>query len=241
MRCPSSGNGNGNRKLACIIFVATLAACNAAADDETRGETQAAPGSATGDPAVVHHPEPPPRPAEKIDSIPMEGTYEKFTMKLVEGAGEPRFSTYVPPDMIYEPVASDEGQGHYFFTNFAGKRNDNAFMLVFVFPEGATEADARRLAQAFATSRKPVQRSAEAGKKFNESIVEHDFQYQSNGGWLLGEVSVGKYNDRFFYLALQYPEDYSEGFYPRINYIRREWVWLQDGKGLGLTSRPLRE
>ena len=181
------------------------------------------------------------RPAEKPDSMPIEGSHEKFTARLVEGMGEPRFSTYLAPQMIYEPVASDEGQGHYFFTNFAGKRNDNAFMLVFVFPEGATEADARKMVEAFVVSRKPVQRSAEAGKRYDESIVERDFQFQINGLWHQGEVSLAKYNDRFFYLALQYPEDYSEGFFPRVNYIRKEWVWLQDGKGLGLTLRPPRE
>ena len=223
-----------------IIFAAGLIACNAG-DDQTRGETQAAPGSATGDPSVIHHPEPPKQPAEKVDSLPMEGMYEKFTMKLVEGSGEPRFTTYAPPDMIYEPVASDEGQGHFFFTNFVGKRNDNAFMLVFVFPEGATEEDARRLAESFVNSRKPVQRGAEARRRFSESIFERDFQFQQDGGWYQGEITLAKYNDRYFYVALQYPEDYSEGIYPRINYIRKEWVWLQDGKGLGLTSPPLRE
>ena len=222
-----------------VILVAALVACNA--EDQSRGETQAAPGSATGDPSVVHHPEPPPRPAEKTDSTLMEGKYEKFSAKLEEGNGEPRFSTYVPRDMIYEPAASGEGEGHYFYMTSAGKKDDKAFMLVFIFPERTTEPDARKMLEAFASSRKPVARTAEAGTRYRESIVERDFQYQTNGLWYQGSVALGKYNDRFFYLALQHPEDYSEVFYPRVEYIRKEWVWLQDGKGLGLTLQPLRE
>src|SRR5688572_9782561 len=73
-----------------FILIALAAACNA--PDKQEAGTQAAPGSADADRAVVHHPEPPSRPSEKLDSIPMEGTFNRFKMKLVQPQAEPRFS-----------------------------------------------------------------------------------------------------------------------------------------------------
>jgi hypothetical protein len=201
------------------ILVMMLAACNTeAAREEADGqvrsetETQAAPGSATGDPSVVHHPEPPARPEQKPDSIQVEGTFERFTATLVKPPTDLPFSTYVAKDMIFESSSSDEGQGLFFYTNFAGKRNDNAFLLVFLMPQGATQADAQRLANAFATSRRQ-----------NKQIVR---------------ARLGNVQNRFFYVAETYPQEYGDGFGPRADYIRKQWVWLNDGKPLDATLQP---
>ena len=193
-------------------------ACNSAADE--RPATQDAPGSATGDPAVVHHAEPPARPAEKIDSIQIEGTYERFNAKLVAATASPRFSTYVPESMLYEPASSGEGDGHYFYTNFGGNRNDNAFLLVFVFPEGTTEAQAQQMVQAFKTSR-------------NVTTTEGErFTFQRDGTRFHGGISLRDENGRYYYVAEQYPAEYGDGFGPRAEFIKKQWVWLDTGAGL---------
>jgi hypothetical protein len=210
------------------------AACNA--QDKQSVGTQAAPGSANADPALVHHPEPPPQPSEKQDSIPLEGTYNRFTAKLVQPQAEPRFSTYVPADMLHEPTASGEGDGHFFFTNFAGQRNPNAYLLVFIYPAGTTEARARASVESFVASRKALERTREAGPRYREALLERDFSFEQNGVHFFGSIALGKHAGRYFHLAHQYPEGFSEGFEPRAEYIRRQWVWLDDGQGLGLTS-----
>lgn len=196
-----------------LILLAALAACNV--EKQEPANTQAAPGSATGDPAIVHHPEPPARPASKPDSILMEGTYLRFTARLVQPISSVEFSTYLPHDMIFENSASAEGEGFFFYTNFAGKRNDNAFLLVFILPRGSQRSDADRIAETFESSRAALGMNV--------------------------DVKVGQHGDRFYYVAQQYPAEYAEGFLPRSLYIRDRWVWLDDGQGLLSTSQPRRE
>lgn len=201
-----------------LILAAALLGCNSAADE--RAMTQDAPGSATGDPGVVHHPEPPARPGEKIDSIQVEGTYERFTAKLVESSVPPRFSTYLPADMVFEPVSSGEGDGYYFHTNFGGARNENAFLLVFVFPERTSQANAQQMLQAFKASR-------------NATSTEGDrFTFQRNGTRLHGGISLHDENGRYYYVAEQYPAEYGDGFGPRAEFIKKQWVWLDTGSSL---------
>jgi predicted small secreted protein len=202
-----------------LIFAVTLGACNTA-EESAEGQsvsetgTQAAPGSATGDPSVVHHPEPPARPEQKQDSIQIEGNWEKLTATLVNPTTDLRFSTYVPKDMAFEQAASGEGEGFYFYANFAGKRNDNSFMLVFVLPNGATQNDAQRFADAFTASRRQAAPST--------------------------RVQLGQYQNRWFYVAYTYPPEYGDGMGPRTHFIRKEWVWQNDGKSLESTllSQP---
>jgi hypothetical protein len=202
-----------------IILALALAACNAQEEvppGQSTGEpTQAAPGSAAGDPAVVHHPEPPARPETLRDSIQLEGTYHAITARLVKPEGSISFSTYVPEDMHYEMNSSDEGEGHFFYANFAGRKNENAFMLVFLLPPGATRTDAQALGNAFVTSR---------GGKQRVASVRH-----------------GSYNNRVFYVATAYPAEFGDGMGPRTHYIRSRWVWLNDGKSLESTLEPRRE
>jgi hypothetical protein len=199
-----------------FIFVATLAACNSQSEmAEEQGqsvsatETQAAPGSVAGDPSVAHHPEPPARPAEKQDSMQMEGSWQRFSATLVQPTTDLPFSTYVPKDMIFEPASSGEGEGFFFYTNFSGRRNDNAFLLVFLLPRGSTRDHAQKLADAFAASRA------------NDSQI--------------ARTQIGEYQGRFFYVAQTYPREYSEGFGPRAGFIRKQWIWLADGKSLDAT------
>ncbi len=201
-----------------IILALTVSACNApepAPGQSQAGETQAAPGSAAADPSVVHHPEPPQRPETKRDSIQLEGTFEPITAKLVAPQGSIPFSTYVPDDMLFEQANSDEGEGYFFYANFGGKKNEKAFMLVFLLPSGSTEADAQAIGNAFVTSRR--------------------------GAHNVANIRIGDYNGRSFYLAHTYPAEFGDGMGPRTHYIRSNWVWLNDGKSLESTLQPRRE
>jgi hypothetical protein len=199
------------------IVAFTLIACNSrpaqdAGQAQSDIDTQVSPGGAAGDPAVVHHPESPARPREKPDSMQMEGTYERFTATLIEPNTSLPFSTYSPKDMIFEQASSGAGEGFQFYTSFAGKRNNDAFVMLFLLPPGATRAQAQTFADAFVASRT---------------------QEKSQ----IARAQLGAHQDRFFYWAETYPREYSEGIGPRSAYIRRQWVW-SDGKSLESTLQP---
>jgi hypothetical protein len=222
-----------------LILLTLAAACNA--PEQEPAQTQAAPGSADADPAIVHHPEPPQRPSEKTDSIRLEGTYQRFTARLAQSDAPPRFSTYVPEDMLYEPSSSGEGDGHFFYTNFAGRKNEQAYMLIFVYPEGTDQAAAQRSVNSLIARLDTIRGRTMTDTSFQNSLFERAYFFPRNGITYFGRIALARHNDRFFHLVIQYPQEYADGFGPRADYIRRQWVWLDDGQGLGLTSPPPRE
>jgi hypothetical protein len=219
-----------------VILPTVAAACNA--PDQEAAQTQAAPGSADADPAIVHQPELPQRPIEKTDSIRLEGTYQRFTARLVQSDAPPGFSTYIPEDMLYEPGSSGGGHGHYFYTNFAGRKNELAYMLIFVYPEGTAEAAARRSVDSLIARLDTIRGRTLTNTSFQNSIFERAYFFPRDGITHFGRIALARHNDRFIHLVIQYPQEYADGFGPRAAYIRSQWVWLDDGQGLGLTSPP---
>ena len=139
-------------------------------------------------------------PNQKPDSIQIEGAWQPMTLRLVMPASSIPFLTYMPADMIAESNSTAEGEGHYFYANFGGQRNDEAFLLMFVFPAGTTEEEAVRLARNFKNSR------ARAGFVVNTELKRH--------------------GERFYYIAEHYPAEYGDGFGPRSRRIQDEWQWL---------------
>ena len=139
-------------------------------------------------------------PNEKPDSIQLEGGWQPITLKLVKPASSVPFVTYTPSDMIAESTGSGEGEAHYFYANFAGRRNNDAFLLIFILPPGTAEEDAVRLARAFKSSRQ-------------------------RPGFTV-TTTLRRHGDRFYYLAEHYPGEYAEGFGPRSRKIQDEWQWL---------------
>ena len=118
----------------------------------------------------------------------------------------------MPEGLEFEQVSSDEGEGFFFFAAFDGRRNPEAFVLVFVLPEGASEAQAREKADAF--------------------IASH------RGPRLLSGARLGSHGGRHFYVAYRYPGDFGDGMGSRTAYIREQWVWLDGNVPLDATLYP---
>lgn len=204
--------------LRCVpIFALLVAACNgggqtASQNGDVATESQAAPGSPADDPSAIDPPQPPARPQEKQDSFRLEGTWEQTRARLVQPTASLPFSTYVPEGLEFEQVSSGEGEGFYFYAAFGGQRNPEAYMLVFVLPEGATEAQAREKADAFVAGNRSPQ--------------------------LLSGARLGSHNGRHFYVAHRYPGDFGDGMGSRTAYIKSQWVWLDDGTTLDASLQP---
>ena len=147
----------------------------------------------------------------------IEGSMEPTTLKLIRPEGaEPPFTTYMPKDFVFEPVSSGEGTGYYFFTNFAGKRNSEAYLLLFVFPENTTQADAVARVKAFVTSRSSTVKPADY-EAF--SFTRNNVRYASG-------IELRQHGNRFYYIARQYPAEMADGFGPRAHKITENWNWL---------------
>ena len=205
--------------LKCVSMLALMAvaACNgdkgtASPDNSAAMASQAAPGIPADDPPVTDQAQPPARPQEKQDFFRIEGTWEKTRARLVQPSASLPFSTYMPEGMEFDHAASDEGEGFFFFAALDGRRNPDAFMIVFVLPEGTSEAEARKKADAFVASHR--------------------------GLGLLSGARLGSHRGRYFYVAYRYPGDFGDGMGARMAYVCEHWVWLDGNTPLNSTLQP---
>jgi hypothetical protein len=211
-----------------VILACAVAACNGA-ERERNVEHQQGPADTptvqnsphTGTPAVSVPDSVVPSntlPLEKKDSVSIEGSMEPTTLKLIRPDGaEPPFTTYMPKDFVFEPLSSGEGTGYYFFTNFGGRRNPEAYLLLFVFPENTTRTDAVARVKAFVASRSSTAKPAEF-EAF--SFTKNNIRYASG-------IELRQHGNRFYYIARQYPAEMADGFGPRAHKITENWNWLQ--------------
>lgn len=121
-------------------------------------------------------------------------------LKLIQPKSSVPFLTYMPPDMIEETRTTSQGEGHYFIANFAGQRNDNAYLVVFVYPAGVKQEEAVRIAKEFQSVREKT-------------------------GYVVN-VDLRLHNNRYYYIGRYYPAEYGDGFGPRAKTILDEWQWL---------------
>lgn len=196
-----------------LILLTAVSACNR---EQTAGDRhQGQPVSA---PNAEHQPQDQLMylPEQKMDSIQIEGSSQPLTLKVVQPPASLPFVTYVPSDMLFEHVAADEGEGFTFYTNFGGRKNENAYLLMFIYPEGTKQVDAVRLVKAWVASRADVAASQ----------IEQ-FRYEKDGTRFVAGIDLRMHGNRYYYIAKQYPEEYSEGFNPRAQRILDEWKWLR--------------
>lgn len=175
-----------------LILLIGAAACNAQ-QDRARVNADTAAGTAPGLTVTL--------PDHKADSVRVEGVWQPTMLILFKPAASIPFVTYVPSDMIAERSSDPSVEAYYFYTNFAGQRNDQAYLAVSFLPAGTTEAEAISRARAFKSER------AASGFFVDAELMRH--------------------GDRYYIIGTHYPVEYGDGFGPRAARIREEWQWLE--------------
>ncbi|MEI2471745.1 hypothetical protein V8V75_19620 [Peribacillus frigoritolerans] len=169
-------------------------------------------------------------PSTKTDTIILEGMEEpfQFTLHHSQALG---FSTYIVDDMVVEEASSGEGDAMIVFANFAGKRNEDAKVQIFSKSEGAnaTIEEKKEFAREVVISNgfEIKQRSDNSPNRFDWSEVEFDISQKGSNYSILGTVSVFQHGGRVYYAIVQYPEDYEEGFIPRVVKMFDDIVWYE--------------
>ncbi len=159
------------------------------------------------------------RPATKTATISIEGEKTPITLRLYNQYSD-LFSTYFPEkDFIAEGNSSGEGTGVRFIANFGGSKNDNAYIHV------AFLNDLKNLNQlrSFINGKngliasngwRAVSRSQKVAYPWaKEKIVF------SKGKDIVGDLYLGQQNGKVFYVILQFPVEYGDGFPPRADLI----------------------
>ena len=238
-----------------IILLGSLAGCTG------QGDQAAADADSAGDrePPRAVFADPEPRPATRTDTIGLEGMPTPMQLRLFQTEEDfpLPFSTYVPPDMAAEvEETAGAGASARFVAEFGGRRNDRAFVHLYVFPAGTDRNTAIASVRAYGESRgipvsqglEPIQ-EPDVTDRMRWAIEPYTFRYQSGGQWFMGTIGVGQHNDRYYQLVRHHPAEYADGFAPRADLIYELWRWA-DGTGLqpdqrepppivgGVDSRP---
>jgi hypothetical protein len=169
------------------------------------------------------------RPVTKTDHIGIEGMEEEFQFELVD-ASNMGFTTYIPEDMIAELNSTAEGDSFTAYTNFEGKKNENAFIRIFKpSPSSATTVEElitftkeQLTSQGFdVPGRMSDEHKYFSFSELEMSTVKKEGQDMS----LMSNISIFKRGDQVFRIQLLYPEEYSEGFMPRAFKLVDDIVW----------------
>lgn len=172
-------------------------------------------------------------PPTKPGTIRVEGTEERVELRLFESPpGFPlRFYTYLPPDLIAEPVAAGEGDAVRFSANFGGVKREDASVILFVYPQQITAEDARAMTGNLAQRHG----GAEVEERvYNWSLDEYAFSSHDE----VGRLSLGERAGRSFYILVSYPPEFGDGFGPRSHVVLDEWRWTDTGQPLSGSEDP---
>jgi hypothetical protein len=181
-------------------------------DDPKQNEGQDPEQSESDDPAKE-------RPSTKTDTITLEGMEETFQFTLHDSQAL-GFLTYIVNDLVAEETSSGEGDAMMVYANFAGQKNENAKVHIFSKSEGTTTtvAEQTEFAKQVVTSNGfEIKERSDMPNRFEWSEVEFDINKKGNNNdSILGTVSVFQHGDRVYHAIVQYPEEYEEGFIPRV-------------------------
>lgn len=197
-----------------LLFVVVLAACSEETGRSTSGRIDTASYDPNGGPLFT-------------DSISIEGDREEILVREFETPlGFPLgFRTRVPADIIIELVSSGDGDVVRFQAAFGGTVTEAAELSFVVLPARRAESDARTR----------VSRIAESlGGESSEPPTWASWAtaWYRISGESVGFLALGERNGQWFYALLNYPPEFGDGMGPRIDYILRNWRWVDGSAGL---------
>ena len=157
------------------------------------------------------------------ESIMIEGMKEPITLNYFDG--DRNFITYVPEDMIAETVSSGEGDTYWFYANFGGTKNEDAYLNLTFYPH-SDEPDLTGDAGMFTMQGLTMEPVDESEKRYDWSSEE----YRSVDG---GAYSIlGNHEGESFSFLMHYPPEFEEGFVPRANKIIEHLYWTDTNEYL---------
>lgn len=211
-----------------FLLLFLLAACADQPAPDAGRDAAPAPVDTTAPPAEA-------RPSTKTDTLYLEGMPEPITLRLFDEPAVP-FTTYIPQgDFIPRIVSSAEGDGVRLEANFGGVHNPDAYVHFFFPAEGAgldsLAALRRFVAETMARDNGWAPRDG-APPGCEWAAESSRFVRTSAGTTYLGHVCFAEHGGAPFFVAVQYPQEYAEGFVPRANLLLEALRWRDTGAAL---------
>lgn len=158
------------------------------------------------------------KPATKTATISVEGEKSNITLRLYEQSSL-QFSTYYPANyFVSETSSSGEGTGVRFIVNAGGIKNDKAYVH-FAFMNGMKNigqvknfVNGKRGLIA-SNGWRVVSRTQKVPYRWSKEKIS--FQQRKGNEIIQGNVYLGEYKGKAFYVISHYPGEYGDGFGPR--------------------------
>lgn len=214
---------------ALLAGVLALPGCGPAEDDRATDTERPSPGAADtsaerGEPDVPPPPGPRP-PAERQDTVLIEGRREPVRLRLVESPPEfpIPFSTYAPQGFTMRTLGSGEETVVRFVAAFGGTPDERAYLEVVPYPADAPEA----AAVAGALEVAGTEASPDSAWAAVADWVVREWRFLRLGARepYVGSVLLGRTGDRWLHVLMRYPPEYGDGFGPRARLILETWRW----------------
>jgi hypothetical protein len=174
-------------------------------------------GSLTGSPASAPSVTPKPAPPEsRVIRLNIEGQPIETELKLFDQAILP-FTTYVPAKEFQSDIGSSgEGQGVRFYYSPTGKKDETAYIHVFLPNTPSSVEDIRQII----LGDQGLMASNQWELVDRTDVVSYPWAkekltYQQNNSGAIGTIYIGEDKGKAFYLLTHYPAEYVDGFEPR--------------------------
>jgi hypothetical protein len=186
-------------------------------------ESSTAPPSPlpSGPDSAENHGSEPFQPESRVIPLSIEGQPVEVELKLFNLAALP-FTTYVPTKDFQSNVSgSGEGQGVRFYYSPTGKKDESAYVQMFMPSSPNSVEDIRQLIlgdQGVMASNQweLVDRTDVISYPWAKEKLTYQQQTQSTAGaMVIGAIYIGEDKGNAFYILTHYPAEYSDGFEPR--------------------------
>ncbi len=158
------------------------------------------------------------RPDTRVMPMTIEGTVVEMELNLFDKAPLP-FTTYVPTqDFQSEVNESEQGTVSQFFFSPKGKKDQTAYVQIFLPARQTSLEEMRRLlldeSGLLASNRwSLVDRTNIVSYSWaSEKLI---YQQKTDKQNFVGSIYIGDYKGRAFYALTHYPAEYTDGFEPR--------------------------
>jgi hypothetical protein len=161
------------------------------------------------------------QPASRVIPLSIEGQSVEVELKLFNSADVP-FTTYVPEKDFQSNVSgSGEGQGIRFYYSPTGKKDENAYVQMFMPSSPNSVEDIRQLIlgdQGVMASNQweLVDRTDVISYPWAKEKLTYQQQNRgTDGEMVIGAIYIGENKGKAFYVLTHYPAEYLDGFEPR--------------------------
>jgi hypothetical protein len=161
------------------------------------------------------------QPESRVIPLNIEGEPIEVELKLFNLAALP-FTTYVPAKDFQSNVrGSGEGQGVWFYYSPTGKKDESAYVQMFMPSSANSVEDIRQLILGdegvMASNQwELVDRTDVISYPWAKEKLTYQQQTGGTAGeMVIGAIYIGEDKGKAFYILTHYPAEYSDGFEPR--------------------------